>query len=159
MPAHRRVTFSQFGGPGQLRIEEAVNADPGPGEVLVRVAAAAVNHLDLDMLSGASRYQVAPPHTLGMEAAGVIEAVGPEVSGVRTGDRVMVACDIVCRKCEYCLLGRDNLCAAYRPGWTHPGAYAEFMIAPARDLSQLPMAFPSRRRPRCRSVSALPGTC
>lgn len=136
---HRRVTFAEFGDLGRLRVEEAVTADPGPGEVLVRVAAAAVNHLDLDMLAGTSRYQVELPHTLGMEAAGVIEAVGPEVTGFSTADRVMVACDIVCRKCAYCLLGRDNLCPdAYRPGWTHPGAYAELMIAPARGLYRLP---------------------
>lgn len=137
--AHQRVTFSEFGGLDRLHIEEAIAPEPGQGEVLVRVVAAAVNHLDLDMLAGVSRYPVKPPHTLGMEAAGVIEAVGPDVVGVGTGDRVMVACDIVCRKCEYCLLGRDNLCPdAYRPGWTHPGAYAELMIAPARGLYLLP---------------------
>jgi NADPH:quinone reductase-like Zn-dependent oxidoreductase len=136
---HRAVVFSQFGGLDELHVEDVASTAPGPGEVLVRVGAAAVNHLDLDMLAGTSRYRVAPPHTLGMEAAGVIAAVGPEVDGVSPGDRVMVACDIVCRSCEYCLLGRDNLCPnAYRPGWTHPGAYAELMVAPARGLYPLP---------------------
>jgi NADPH:quinone reductase-like Zn-dependent oxidoreductase len=107
--------------------------------VLVQVAAAAVNHLDLDMLAGTSRYGVRPPHTLGMEAAGPVAKVGSSVAGISPGDRVMVACDIVCRSCRYCLAGRDNLCPnAYRPGWTHPGAYAEFMIAPARGVYRLP---------------------
>ena len=136
---HRRVIFREFGDLGNLQLEEAPNPDPGPTEVLVRVRAAAVNHLDLDMLRGISRYQVTTPHTLGMEAAGTVEATGSQVTGVRLGERVMVACDIVCRKCEYCLLGHDNLCQyAYRPGWTHPGAYAELMIAPARGLYPLP---------------------
>jgi NADPH:quinone reductase-like Zn-dependent oxidoreductase len=137
--SYRRVTFRDFGDVSDLQVEEVATPDPGPDEVLVRVEAAAVNHLDLDMLRGISRYQVTVPHTLGMEAAGTIEAAGSQVTEFRPGDRVMVACDIVCRKCEYCLLGRDNLCpTAYRPGWTHPGAYAELMIAPARGLYRLP---------------------
>jgi NADPH:quinone reductase-like Zn-dependent oxidoreductase len=135
------VTFSDFGGLDRLRVEQAVAPEPGQGEALVRVAAAAVNHLDLDMLSGTSRYPIMPPHTLGMEAVGEVETVGPGVVDVSAGDRVMVACDIVCRSCEYCLQGRDNLCKdAYRPGWTHPGAYAELMIVPARGLYLLPDA-------------------
>jgi NADPH:quinone reductase-like Zn-dependent oxidoreductase len=139
VPTHRRVTFDQHGDLDQLHLEHAVTPEPGPDEVLVRVAAAAVNHLDLDMLAGTSRYGIRPPHTLGMEAAGPVAAVGSAVTGIRPGDRVMVACDVVCRSCEYCLAGRDNLCPhAYRPGWTHPGAYAEFMIAPARGVHQLP---------------------
>jgi NADPH:quinone reductase-like Zn-dependent oxidoreductase len=136
---HRRVTFQDFGDLGDLQIEEAPTPYPGPDEVLVRVEAAAVNHLDLDMLRGISRYSVTAPHTLGMEAAGTVESIGPHVTGVSRGDRVMVACDIVCRECEYCVLGWDNLCPhAHRPGWTHPGAYAEMMIAPARGLYPLP---------------------
>jgi NADPH:quinone reductase-like Zn-dependent oxidoreductase len=139
LSAHTRVTFDRHGDLDRLHLEKAVTPDPGPDEVLVQVAAAAVNHLDLDMLAGTSRYGIRPPHTLGMEAAGTVAAVGSAVTGIAPGDRVMVACDIVCRSCEYCLAGRDNLCPnAYRPGWTHPGAYAEFMIAPARGVYRLP---------------------
>jgi NADPH:quinone reductase-like Zn-dependent oxidoreductase len=136
---HKRVVFTEFGGPDRLHVEESPAPRPADGEVLVRVAAAAVNHLDLDLLAGIARYDVRPPHILGMEAAGTVEEVGPGVIGLGPGARVMVACDIVCYRCAYCLTGRDNLCPdAYRPGWTHPGAYAELMVAPARGVYLLP---------------------
>jgi NADPH:quinone reductase-like Zn-dependent oxidoreductase len=139
MGKHKRVKFCAFGDLDQLLIEEVEIPEPAEGEILVKVMAAAVNRLDLDMLAGTSRYAVSLPHTLGMEAAGVIAATGPGVTGLSPGDRVMVACDIVCGACRYCLAGRDNLCQnAYRPGWTHPGAYAEYMLAPARGAYLLP---------------------
>ncbi len=139
MAVHRRVSFAQLGDLDQLYVEKVDTPAPGPGEVLIRVEAAAVNHLDLDMLAGTSRFDLPLPHTLGFEAAGVITETAPDVADFAPGDRVMIATDIVCRSCRYCLEGRDNLCRdAYRPGWTHPGAYSEYMIAPARGAYRLP---------------------
>lgn len=140
MRTHLAARFHSFGDSEQLRVESVPTPVPGDDEVLVRVYAAGVNHLDLDMLAGVSRYDVPLPHTLGLEAAGVVEAVGAAVDhrpGI--GDRVVVSCDIVCGACSYCHSGRDNLCPnAFRPGWTHPGAFAELMLAPARGVHRLP---------------------
>lgn len=139
MTTHRAMRFHRFGDLDGLRLESVPTPQVADDQVLVRVLAAGVNHLDLDMLAGISRYDVPLPHTLGMEAAGIVQEVGEAVDGLVPGDRVLVSCDIVCGRCSYCLSGRDNLCKdAYRPGWTHPGAYAELMVAPARGAHHLP---------------------
>jgi NADPH:quinone reductase-like Zn-dependent oxidoreductase len=140
MSTHLAARFHNFGGLDELRIETVPTPAPGDNDVLVRVGAAGVNHLDLDMLAGTSGYDVPLPHTLGLSAAGVVEAVGANVDDqVQSGDRVVVSSDIVCGECSYCRSGRDNLCPyAIRPGWTHPGAFAELMLAPVRGVHRLP---------------------
>jgi S-(hydroxymethyl)glutathione dehydrogenase/alcohol dehydrogenase len=95
--------------PGQLDIEEVVVGDPGPGEVLVRTAAAGLCHSDLHFMTGAYPYPT--PTVLGHESAGVVEAVGPGVTYVEAGDHVITCLSVFCGKCEYCLSGRPNLCA------------------------------------------------
>jgi NADPH:quinone reductase-like Zn-dependent oxidoreductase len=136
---HRAVRFHAFGGLDQLRLENVPTPIPGPDDVLVRVRAAAVNHLDIDIVAGASRYPIPLPHTLGMEGAGVIESVGGAVTDRRPGQRVMIISDVVCGRCEACRSGRDNLCPdAFRPGWTNPGTYADFVLVPSRGVLPLP---------------------
>ncbi|OGN86847.1 MAG: hypothetical protein A2X23_02365 [Chloroflexi bacterium GWC2_73_18] len=140
------VRYHETGGPERLRVERLPVPPVGPDEVLVRVRAATVNHLDLDMLAGTSRYPIRLPHTLGMEAAGVVERAGGAVTWPRPGDRVLVASDIVCGRCEACRAGNDNLCTdAYRPGWTHPGAYAELLLVPARGAYPIPDGVPDEQ--------------
>jgi NADPH2:quinone reductase len=85
----RRISVREFGGPEVLKIEEAEDPRPGSGEVVVRVKAAGVNPYDTYMRAGnygARNPEL--PHTPGSDAAGVIEAVGPEVSRIAVGDRV-----------------------------------------------------------------------
>lgn len=135
----KQVVYSSHGDLSQLFVEEVTVREPGPEDAVLAVAAAAVNHLDLDLLAGTSRYPAPLPHVLGMEAAGVVVAVGSDAQRVRVGDRVMMLCDIVCGKCRYCSSGRDNLCQdAYRPGLAHPGAYSEYVTVPERGLVVLP---------------------
>ncbi|MDO9407950.1 NADP-dependent oxidoreductase [Patulibacter sp.] len=91
MPA---VTVPAFGDPDVLTLAEVPVRDPGPGEVRIAVAAAAVNPTDLTTRSGAAaaRYpDVALPIVPGMDAAGVIEAIGSDVTRLAVGDRVMAA--------------------------------------------------------------------
>lgn len=87
----RLVVFDRFGGPDVLRVVEAPDPEPRAGEALVRVLAAAINPADLALVAG--RYGVRPPlpATPGLEAAGVVMAVGPGVVVPRIGDRVMLA--------------------------------------------------------------------
>ncbi len=132
------VTFHEFGAEDRLRYEVVADPIPGVGEAVVRVGACGVNHLDLDLRSGASRFPVALPHILGMEFSGEMVAVGPEVEAPRVGDRVMGSA-IPCEACPYCRSGRDNVCAGARHyGVLTPGAYAGFVKGPARSLLPVP---------------------
>ena len=85
----RALICRQWGGIEQLQIGEAPVPRPGRGEVLIRVKATAVNYADAIMVAG--RYQTKPelPFSPGLETAGVIEACGPDVAGLKPGDRVM----------------------------------------------------------------------
>ena len=99
----RAVRVHRHGGPEVLRVEEVALPEPGPGAVRIRVEAAGINFIDVYHRTGL--YPASPPFTPGMEAAGTVDAVGPGVADVRPGDRV--ACAMV------------------------PGAYAEYLVAPA----------------------------
>lgn len=86
------VRIHKYGGPEELRYEEVEVGEPGPGEARVRHTAIGLNFTDIHHRTG--RYPVAQfPHVIGMEAAGVVEAVGEGVSEVRPGDRVAYASD------------------------------------------------------------------
>ncbi|MEE6260772.1 alcohol dehydrogenase catalytic domain-containing protein [Plantactinospora sonchi] len=83
----RAVLLEEFGGP--LTVAEVRKPVPGPGEVLVGVAASGVNPLDTKIRAGkATHARSRPPAVLGMDLAGVVVKVGPQVSGFRPGDRV-----------------------------------------------------------------------
>jgi S-(hydroxymethyl)mycothiol dehydrogenase len=82
--------------------------DPGPGEALVRVQACGVCHTDLHYREGGINDDF--PFLLGHEAAGIVEAVGPDVTGVKPGDFVVLNWRAVCGRCRSCLRGRPNLC-------------------------------------------------
>lgn len=98
-----------FHGPQQpLTIEEVEIDRPIGREVLVRVAASGVCHSDLHFVDG--YYQMAPPAILGHEAAGIVEAVGPDVEEFAPGDHVIGCLSGFCGRCEYCLTGRTHLC-------------------------------------------------
>src|SRR3954463_6226532 len=82
----KAIRFSQTGGPEVLRLETINLGDPGPGQVRVRHTFVAVNFIDIYYRTG--RYPLALPNGLGSDAVGVVEAVGPDVTVVKPGDRV-----------------------------------------------------------------------
>jgi NADPH:quinone reductase-like Zn-dependent oxidoreductase len=132
------VVMERYGGPEVLRLTEVELAAPGPGEVLLRVLAVAVNHLDADIRSGVSRMPLTLPHVLGREVVGVVEQVGEGVTGRSPGDRVVVLPNTPCTTCPRCLTGRANLCPrADMPGITRWGGYARHTLAPANGLLDL----------------------
>ncbi|MBO9326451.1 MAG: quinone oxidoreductase [Roseiflexus sp.] len=106
----RAIRVHEYGGPEVLRLEDLPIPEPGPGEARVKIAAIGVNFIDIYHRSG--QYKGVLPMTPGMEAAGVVDAVGPEVSDVRVGDRVVYA--------------------------MRQGAYAEYAIVPATMLVPVP---------------------
>ncbi len=91
-----------------LRIEEVLLDEPARGEVLIRTAFAGVCHSDLHYIEGL--YTRPCPCVLGHESAGVVEAVGDDVSYVRPGDHVITCISTFCGECEYCMTGRLSLC-------------------------------------------------
>jgi len=102
----KAVRVHSPGGPEVLRIEDLPPPSPGPGQVLIRVDAAGVNVIDIYNRTG--HYPRDLPFTLGVEAAGTVNAVGSGVSSIRTGDRV-ATCDAIGAYAEYALVPADRL--------------------------------------------------
>ena len=94
--------------PGELIVQDVSLDKPGPGEVLVRTAAAGLCHSDLHFMENLYPHPV--PAVLGHESAGVVEAVGEGVTYVSPGDHVITCLSAYCGMCDYCLTGRLYLC-------------------------------------------------
>jgi S-(hydroxymethyl)glutathione dehydrogenase/alcohol dehydrogenase len=107
----RAAVLEEFGAP--LVVQEVDLAEPGPGEVLVRLVACGVCHTDMYTASGADPSGYAPA-VLGHEGAGVVERLGEGVTDVTAGDHVVTLFSPQCRECEHCLSPRTNLCLAIR---------------------------------------------
>jgi len=122
-----------------LREAEIERPDPGRGQVLIRVRACAVCRTDLHIADG-ELPDPKLPLILGHEIAGTIDALGPEVSRFRAGDRVGVPwLGWTCGRCEYCANGRENLCGEARfTGYQIDGGYAAHTVADARFVFPIP---------------------
>jgi S-(hydroxymethyl)glutathione dehydrogenase/alcohol dehydrogenase len=107
----RAAVLEEFGQP--LVVREVDLAEPKTGEVLVRLEACGVCHTDLYTASGVDPSGYAPT-VLGHEGAGVVEAIGPDVTSVAAGDHVVTLFSPQCRECIHCLDPRTNLCLAIR---------------------------------------------
>lgn len=136
-----------FHGGGQpLRITDVPVPEPKPGEVLVRVAACGLCHTDLHYMDHDVPTFKAPPLILGHEAAGTVARLGPGVTGRALGDRVLAPSVWACGRCRFCRAGRENLCAdLVMPGNHVDGAFAEFLVVPAKELVPLPASIPLER--------------
>ena len=102
----RAAVFTEQNGP--LSVEDVTPTDPGPRDVVVRVKASGLCHSDLSVMNGS--LPMPPPAILGHEGAGVVEHVGPEVSRVKVGDRVIGSFIPACGICWFCLNDQSNLC-------------------------------------------------
>ena len=135
----KAVIFRRHGDPEVLEYAEVPDPSPGPGEILVRVKACSINHLDLWIRQGIPAYHVSLPHISGADVAGVVERVGSGVKTTKEGERVVLTPGISCGACAACRLGYDNLCASYRiRGAGTDGGYAERTTARAADALPLP---------------------
>jgi S-(hydroxymethyl)glutathione dehydrogenase/alcohol dehydrogenase len=94
--------------PGDLEIEDVDIDKPGPREVLIRTVAAGLCHSDLHFME--AKYPTRVPAVLGHESAGVVEAVGDQVTYVQPGDHVITCLSVFCGECESCLTGRMSIC-------------------------------------------------
>jgi len=135
------VVLPEFGQPDVLREAVVPTPVPAAGEVLVQVAAVAVGRV-LDVAARAGRHPYRGfqfPHVLGAEHAGVIAALGPAVTGWRVGDHVAAFPVVTDGTCYYCLRGYDEVCENLKLIGIHrPGAYAQYVAVPARNLHLVP---------------------
>jgi NADPH:quinone reductase-like Zn-dependent oxidoreductase len=110
-----------------------------PLDVRVRLKAGALNHLDLWTMRGLPGLALEFPHILGGDGAGVVDAVGPDVTRVRPGDAVLFNPGISCYRCEPCLAGEHSLCVEYRLLGEHlPGTLAEYVVVPEPNVFPIP---------------------
>lgn len=135
----KAVLFRQHGGPDKLSYEDLPTPTISPSEVLVRVKACALNHLDIWIRQGNPAYPMPLPHVSGSDVAGIVEQVGAYAEGVTVGQRVLLSPGISCWRCDQCLGGRDNLCRSYGIlGAIVHGGYAEFVKVPFRNVLPIP---------------------
>jgi NADPH:quinone reductase-like Zn-dependent oxidoreductase len=137
----RALTISAHGGLDQIEYRDDLPVPElrGPTDVRIRVVAAALNHLDLFVVSGLPGVTITPPWAMGGDAAGTIDTVGDAVSGFRTGDTVIINPGISDRTCAYCLEGDHPLCVRYGIlGEHHPGTMAEYVVVPAANVRTIP---------------------
>ncbi len=135
----KALAFNEFGGPEKLRLQDVPDPKPGAGEVVVRVRACALNHLDLFVREGIPALRTPLPFWTGCDVAGDVAEVGPDVDGVRVGDRVVVDPSLACGRCEFCLQGEDSLCVRYGILGEHvPGGLAELVRVRADRVLALP---------------------
>lgn len=136
--------FDALGGPDVLVVGELPDPEPGPGDVIVEVEAAALNHLDLWVRRGLPGLNVALPHVGGSDFAGTISEVGRGVEDWRVGDRVTANPGLWCGECEWCLRGEHSLCERYHILGEHvAGALAERVRVPSGNLLRLPDDYPA----------------
>ncbi len=133
-----------FHGPNQpLVIEDVPTPTPGAGEIRVKVAGCGVCHTDLHYIDHGVPTFKKPPLILGHEPSGIVDAVGEGVTNFKEGDRVLLPAVLTCGVCPNCRVGRENICdTMVMFGNNIDGAYAEYVIAPAKDSFHLPEEIP-----------------
>ena len=135
----KAIVLRRNGGPKAMRYEDIETPRPGPGEVLVRVHAAGVNHVDIDIRKGASGMAENFPHIMGVDAAGEVAEVGDGVTSWKPGDRVAPHFVLSCGVCRNCIRGLENMCVGFEVlGATVWGTYAEYVKVGEHHLVRIP---------------------
>jgi len=138
----RAAIFSEHGGPEVIRIEDVERPRPGPGEVLVRVSASSLNHLDLWARRGLP-FEIPMPHIGGSDIVGVVEEVGPGSLAVPEGTRVVVDPSLNWEWYEGLRRGQGWGGDPFGVIGEHTqGGFAEYVTVPAANLLELPEGFP-----------------
>jgi NADPH:quinone reductase-like Zn-dependent oxidoreductase len=135
----RAVLIRRHGGPEVLEIADLPKPKADAGQVLLRVEAAGINHLDTWVRRGLPGVTFPLPMIPGSDAAGVVEEIGAGVKGLRPGDRAFVSPGLSCMRCVECASGWEPLCRDYKILGEHEnGAQAEFVALPATNVLPLP---------------------
>lgn len=135
----KAVRFHQHGGLDVLKYEDAPEPQIEANEVLMRVKACALNHLDLWVREGVPAWTLPMPHIAGSDMAGEVVETGALVSCLKPGDRVLLAPGISCGQCEACSKGLDSACRSYTVfGVMVDGGYAEYVRSPLANVIAIP---------------------
>jgi NADPH:quinone reductase-like Zn-dependent oxidoreductase len=127
----KAIVFHEHGDPSVLKYEDVPEPHVRLGEVLVRVHACALNHLDLWVRRGLPGVPIPLPHIPGSDVAGEIVKLGEGVTTVRVGQKVLLAPGVTCGKCPACIFGNDNRCREFTNlGYIIDGGCAEFVRCP-----------------------------
>jgi NADPH:quinone reductase-like Zn-dependent oxidoreductase len=133
------VRFHEHGGPEVLKYEDAPDPKIQANEVLVKVEACALNHLDIWLRVGVRRWTLPMPHIVGSDISGEVAEVGALVTRVKPGDRVLLCPGISCGQCEACFKGLDSACRSYTLfGVMVDGGYAEYVKSPEMNVVLIP---------------------
>ena len=126
-----------------LELTEIPTPEPGPGQVLVKVAACGLCHTALHFIDHDTPTFKTPPLVLGHEISGTIAELGAGVTGWKDGDAVLLPAVLTCGACGACREGRENICDHNQMFGNHvDGGFAEFVVAPAKDVFSLPPEIP-----------------
>ncbi len=139
----RAAVMREFGNVEVLSVEDVPDPRPGPGHVRLAVDRCALNHVDVDIREGTSRFDIGFPHIPGLEVVGRIDALGEGVSDFALGERVM----------PYLLGGEVFM------GVAGPGGLADHAVVPTGSSCACPTPSRTMTRPLSRWPSARPGTC
>ena len=138
----KAILFHQHGNTDVLEYGDFPTPEPRPGQVLVRLKAAALNHLDIWVRNGWLGLKLQYPHIPGADGAGEVAALSEGISRWSVGERVVINPNLSCGTCEYCLIGMDNRCINWGLlGETTRGTYAEYIAVPSRNLLRIPGGF------------------
>jgi len=133
----KAVRIHEFGGPEVLRCEDVPDPKPRKDQVLIRVRACAMNHLDLWVRKGLPGVKL--PHILGSDISGEIVEVGEYVTGLQPNERVLLAPMHFCNHCAQCTAGRQNQCREFTVlGNGVDGGNCELMAVPAVNVIPIP---------------------
>ncbi len=138
----KAARIHEHGGPEVVVYEDAPEPAIRANEILLRVRACALNHLDLWVRAGIPGMKLKMPHVLGSDVAGEVVRTGELCERIQPGQRVLLAPALSCRQCFHCVSGRDNQCRAYRLfGAGIDGGNRELMPAPEYAAIPIPDDF------------------
>lgn len=139
----KAARIHQHGGPEALVYEDVPEPRIRADQVLLRVRACALNHLDLFVRAGIPGMKFPMPHILGSDIAGEVVEVGELCERIQPGQRVLLSPGLSCRQCEQCLSGNDNLCRKYTMfGYLKDGGNVELLAAPEYSVIPIPGDLP-----------------
>jgi L-iditol 2-dehydrogenase len=128
------MRVARFYAPGDIRLEDAPEPAPGPGDLKLRVRNCSTCGTDVK-ISRFGHPHIVPPRVLGHEIAGEVVEAGAEAGGWRPGDRVQVIAAIPCGRCRQCRRGQQTVCPNQESiGYHYDGGFAEYMVVPAKVL-------------------------
>src|SRR5260370_31549382 len=135
----KAARIHQHGPPEVLKYEDVPEPKIKANQIVVRVRACALNHLDLFVRAGIPGMKFTMPHILGCDIAGEVVEAGDLCERVKPGWRVLLSPGLSCRQCRQCLAGNDNLCRRYTVfGYTLDGGNTELLAAPEYSVIRIP---------------------